>query len=326
MSDSNRGLISYKDNPSVVEDFWNLVPGLSSLWKPEEYTEPDILQEVITKYLKQVDTLKDKHYLVYVHILSDNSVYVGMTGTSMQRRAGSTGSAYKDTLYNDFYIHMQELGGWDNAKHYTLVQGLYYDQAIAYEELFTRLFEDAGYCIFNRKYGCKGHRHTAETRQKIGEAGIGRRLSIESKQKISKANKGRVRSQETIAKHKASLALYWADAEHHQLHRDRCSEGNRNRQCGKHLSESTKQKLRCARIGTHISDEWRKHLSESHKGIMPNNAKIIVATLPDGSVLEFPSGSSCAEYFGKTHDWANRYCRIGKSTPEGISFRYKEIQ
>lgn len=325
MEELNRGLISYKDNPSVVEDFWRLVPGLSSLWKPEDYSDPNILHEVINKYLQQVDTLKDKHYLVYVHILSNNAVYVGMTGTSMQRRAGSTGSAYKDTQYNDFYNLMQELGGWDAAKHYTLVQGLFYDQAIAYEELFTRLFEDAGYYILNRKYGCKGHKHTDETRHKIGKASTGHRLSAESRQKISKANKGRTKSAETIKKHKASLATYWMDNTHHQLHRARCGEGNRSRQCGKHLSESTRKKIGDAHRGMPVSDEWRKHLSESHKGLIPNNAKTIVATLPDGTELEFPSGNSCAEYFGKTHDWANRYCRTGKLTPEGISFRYKEI-
>lgn len=324
MADSNRGLISYTSNPSIVESFWQLIPELTQVWKPGECTDSNVISSALEDYLEYVDILKDMHYLVYVHILPDNSVYVGMTGSSMQRRGGSGGSAYKDTIYNDFYDAMQKLGGWDVARHYVLAQGLLYDQAIAYEELFTRLFEDAGYHIFNRKYGCKGHRHTEATKQKIGIKSLGHKLPFEAKQRISKANSGRVKSQDTLEKQRKSLATYWEDDEHHKLHSIICAEGNRMRQCGKHLSETTKKKLGDARRGLQFSEEWRNHLSESHKGVVPSNAKIVIAHMPDGNLIEFSSGTACAEYFGKSHGWAIRYCNSGKSTPEGISFSYKE--
>lgn len=50
MSESNRGLISYSDRDydSLVKDFWDLVPKLTALWKPEADADPGV---VLGKFL-----------------------------------------------------------------------------------------------------------------------------------------------------------------------------------------------------------------------------------------------------------------------------------
>ena len=45
MADSNRGLISYSDRDydSLMKDFWELVPTLTDLWKPEADADPGVV-------------------------------------------------------------------------------------------------------------------------------------------------------------------------------------------------------------------------------------------------------------------------------------------
>lgn len=45
MADSNRGLISYSDRDydSLMKDFWDLVPKLTALWKPEADADPGVV-------------------------------------------------------------------------------------------------------------------------------------------------------------------------------------------------------------------------------------------------------------------------------------------
>ena len=45
MSDTNRGLISYtsRDYDSIMAEFWDLVPKLTDLWKPEADADPGVV-------------------------------------------------------------------------------------------------------------------------------------------------------------------------------------------------------------------------------------------------------------------------------------------
>jgi len=53
MSDRSKGLIKYtsRDYNSIVEEFWNLVPKLTELWKPEADADPGV---VLGKYLASI--------------------------------------------------------------------------------------------------------------------------------------------------------------------------------------------------------------------------------------------------------------------------------
>lgn len=327
MADSNRGLIPYtdRDYDSLVKDFWELVPKLTDLWKPEADADPGLLRSILDEYLASIIGREDAHYLVYVHILPDNRVYVGMTGDNLYRRSGEDGKNYQDTKYNDFYNGVQEVGGWDKVAHYVLAQGLTYSIALQYEELFTRLFEDSGYIIFNRKYGVNGLKHTDSTKQKISQAGRGHKVSADTRHKISVANTGKERTAETIERQRNSVIQYYANPDNYNKHQKKCAEINRRRQCGKKLSEDTKQKISNALKGRKMSQEWLVNLSSAHIGQVPANAKPIIAKFPDGSEKEFISATDCSTYFGKHHDWARRICTSGGYTNFGVVLSYKEV-
>lgn len=327
MADSNRGLIPYTDRDynSLVEDFWALVPKLTDLWKPEADADPGVLRSILDEYLATVVGREDAHYLVYAHILPDNRVYVGMSGDSLYRRSGEDGKNYRDTKYNDFYTGVQEVGGWDKVAHYVLAQGLTYLIALHYEELFTRLFEDAGYTIFNRKYGVNGLKHTESTKQKISQAGVGHMVSEATRHKISVANTGKKRTSEMVERQRNSVMQYYANPDNYTKHQKKCAEINRRRLCGKKLSDDTKQKISNTLKGRKMSQECLAKMSASHIGQVPVNAKPVIAKFPDGSEKEFISATACSTYFGKTHDWARRICNSSGCTNFGVTLSYKEV-
>ena len=91
----------------------------------------------------------------------------------------------------------------------------------------------------------KGKKHTDETKQKMSKTQSGKRLSDEHKRKIGDANRGKV-------------------------HGDRLTDSGRKRisyaNKGKTLSEEQIQKLRNIHLGSHLTDETRKHMSLAHLG------------------------------------------------------------
>lgn len=322
MSDStSRGIIKYtsRDYDSIMQDFWSIVPTLTELWKPEAEADPGV---VLGKFLASAADLINRHYLVYAHILPDKSAYVGMTGTSVQDRSGKDGTMYINHQ-SGLYQAAQQFGGWNNIEHYTLLQGLTYEQAVRCEELFTELFEAAGYKMFNKRYGYKGYKHTAEARAKIAQSSASRSPSPETRQKISAANSGKVRTAEQVQAARRRMKAYYTP-ERRKAHSQLCKEGNRLRQCGTHLSSETKNKISEKLCGRAMSDDWKSKISQSLQGNIPSNAKRVIAVV-DGQEIEFESCAECSRHFGKHSDWASSYCRTNKITPEGIQLRYKEV-
>ena len=55
MADQTQGLIPYssRDYNSLMEEFWALVPVLTSLWKPEADADPGV---VLAKYLARLQS------------------------------------------------------------------------------------------------------------------------------------------------------------------------------------------------------------------------------------------------------------------------------
>lgn len=324
MADSNRGLINYasRDYNSLMDEFWALVPKLTDLWKPEadsEYSKEE-LRTILDNYLTKVEAMRDLHYLVYVHILPDNRAYVGMTGTSMQDRAGCNGNMYR---YCELFDAANSFGGWDNIAHYVLAQGLSYQDALNVEEAFTKMFEAAGYNMINKKCGLKGFKHSDETKRILSEASLGRKLSEETKQKLHNLHAGKPKSAEAIEKQRNSLKAYYTD-EQRAKHRELCLEGNRARQCGRPLSDDTKHKISSTLKGRQMSDDWKAKIATSLLGNVPKNAKKVVATLSDGTILSFESSAACDRYFHKYSGWSGEHIRNNTAAGDNIQLRYME--
>jgi len=164
--------------------------------------------------------LENKQYSVYQHKNKINGkVYIGITSTSLEKRAGLNGNNYsKNTL---FYRAIQKYG-WDNFEHTIMYTGLGYHEAAEKEKDLIRAFHSTdplfGYNLSsggesgnagchmsselkaihsaamsgrnNPFWGCFGELHPA----------FGRRHSEETKEKIGAAHRGKIVSDSTKKK------------------------------------------------------------------------------------------------------------------------------
>lgn len=208
-------------------------------------------------------------FKLYVHIVPNNKLYIGITSYTLAHRFGNEGSGYMKNVR--FYKAIQKYG-WDNIQHILLLEHL--DKATAEEcekylilkykttnaefgynisaggecghygckasdELRERLsdihkdigFTEAQYEAFFGNNYWQGRHLTNEHKQKIREKAIGRKHTEETKQKLSELKKGKPSPRK-----------------------------------GKHLSDETKEKLRQANLGKKASDETKAKLKGLHSG------------------------------------------------------------
>ena len=114
---------------------------------------------------------------------------------------------------------------------------------------------------YNMKPGGAGGgllRHSAETREKMSQAHLGRTFSAEAREKLRQANLGKTVSAETREKlRQASLG---------RTHSDETREKMRRANLGKTVSAETREKLRQASLGKTHSAETREKLRHSSLG------------------------------------------------------------
>lgn len=113
-----------------------------------------------------------KKYIVYCHTNKINGKkYIGITGDSLQKRAGLNGSYYKGCTY--FYNAIQKYG-WENFNHEILFQNLTKEEASQKEfkliDLYNTTDHKYGYNL--REGGYTGYTFTVseQTRKKISQA------------------------------------------------------------------------------------------------------------------------------------------------------------
>lgn len=119
-------------------------------------------------------------YTVYKHTSPSGKVYIGITGTTPQKRWAA---GYRHSPH--FYAAIKKYG-WGNIKHEILADRLPKEVAEKMEvELIAR------YKATDRQYGYNadlggstGVKHTPETREKIGNANRKRVWTPEARQKI----------------------------------------------------------------------------------------------------------------------------------------------
>lgn len=92
--------------------------------------------------------MQQKKYLIYLHRNKINGrCYVGQTGTTIQKRWGVNGIAYKKQEY--FYSDIEKFG-WDNFDHIILEQNLSKDEVNDREKYWIKYYHalaPQGYCL-----------------------------------------------------------------------------------------------------------------------------------------------------------------------------------
>lgn len=130
------------------------------------------------------------NYSVYVHIVPNGKLYIGITGQKPIYR-WDNGNGYKKTP--QFWTAIEEYG-WDNIKHLVLITGLKKEIAKACEIALIDKYHsndpEYGYNIALGSY------HAEESKRKNALAHIGKqyhlgfKASEESRKRMSEAHKG----------------------------------------------------------------------------------------------------------------------------------------
>ena len=191
----------------------------------------------------------DKKYFVYEHINKINGkIYIGVTCQAPHLRWGNNGCHYKDNEH--FYRAMQKYG-WNNFDHIILFENLSVESASKLEyELIQRYHSNrADYGYNHASGGIDSFTFNEDSKLKMRNAKLGRKLSQSTKSKISQANSGE--------------NAYW----YQKHHSEESNQKNREKHLGKVTSEETKIKISEHNIGKHfMSDDAKKHLSKVKSG------------------------------------------------------------
>ena len=163
---------------------------------------------------------QDHHYTIYCHRNKiNNKAYIGQTGeipyTRRWQGHGISGFPYAKCTYFQRAIIKY---GWNNFEHFILMDNLTQEEANHYESVYIALFDTInplyGYNLARgggnhkhteatkkkisenhadfsgEKHPLWGKHHSEETKEKLRQAALGRKLSQETKNKISNATKG----------------------------------------------------------------------------------------------------------------------------------------
>lgn len=140
-----------------------------------------------------------------------------------------------------------------------------------YELLYWQQYKDCGFRMLNLMTPGNSAKHSDETKTKISESLKGNKYAVgykhteDTKRKISLFNKGKKRSVESVKKGSLKRVGKSLSAEH-KLNISNGQKGNTY--ClGRKMSDESKKKMRDAAKGKIISEETRRKISESCKGI-----------------------------------------------------------
>lgn len=193
------------------------------------------------------------NYKLYIHILPNNKVYVGITCKAVETRWRKNGEGYAKHRY--FWRAIQKYG-WDNIQHIVLADHLSKDWACKLEQELIRELKanekEFGYNLslggeFNAGFHYK---RTSEWIERQREMMIGTHHSEETKRKLSEINRNR----DPAIREKISQSLKKSGAERAAKRKETL---RRKHPDGIHLSDEHKAKLSVAMRGKKKSEETK---------------------------------------------------------------------
>ena len=215
-----------------------------------------------------------------MHISPSNKKYIGITSITVNQR-WRKGKGYKN---NQYFTKAINKYGWDNFQHIIVARNLAEDEAkwleIALINRWNSTDTRYGYNITNGGEGNKGKCHSEETKNKIRDKNTGKFCGKNNPMYGKDWREGK--SQEEIDEH--------------------------NRKISKALKGRT------------FSEEARKKLSESHKGILKGKnsplAKEVIC-ITTGEI--FGSMTEAGEYYNIGHKSISACCKGRQKTAGKLS-------
>lgn len=205
---------------------------------------------------QEIEQLKAEHNVkVYCYTSPSGKKYIGITGKTLEQRAGRNGSEYVSC--KRFYNAIQKYG-WDNFTKEILIDNLTYQEAFQKEKELIALYDttnpEKGYNLsLGGEAPFLGRHHTAETKEKLRQVSTehsywrGKHIPEEVKEKI------RIKNQLNFS-------------------------GEKNPMFGKHHTEETKEKIRKTFQERGISQK-EKNPNYGKTGSKNPNSKTIYAII-----------------------------------------------
>ena len=186
-----------------------------------------------------------------MHITPNNKRYVGITKSNPKYRwKNGYGYASSPHFYNAILKY-----GWDNIEHIIIASDLSEEQACELEKNLISEYDltnpENGYNVCIGGEGTNGYRHTEESKQKLREATIN---SLNNGQREQISNAVKKRWEEGA----------YANRKHNQVTWNK----------GHTKEDDPRIAKYCRKVGEfHHTEEAKRKMSKSHKGIPAHNRK-----------------------------------------------------
>ena len=226
--------------------------------------------------------IKNKKWVLYIHILKQNpeQVYIGITSQQPPSKRWDCGRGYKHCP--KMWQAIQKFG-WDNFEHKILQFNLTQQEAEKLEKEYILKYDSINKG-FNTSPG------------------------------------GRLLPQQSIQKMSNSLKEYYKKNKHpwtNRHHTEQTKQKIRQSQLGTHLSEKTKEKLSQAHKGKKQSEDWiKKRTSSQKKKVLCIESNKIYESAKDCCIAEF------GEFIKGTTNDIRAVCRGERPTCKGKHFQY----
>ena len=130
-----------------------------------------------------------RKYLIYIHITPSMKVYVGQTYMGNEENRWRKGEGYKSNKH--FYYAIKKYG-WDNIKHYILVDNVSSEDIDTLEREYIIKFDS-----YNQSYGYNldiggntNKTHSESTKEKIRNTESGKQVTDETRVKLKNSHLG----------------------------------------------------------------------------------------------------------------------------------------
>lgn len=252
----------------------------------------------------------------------NGKIYIGQTRRPIHKRLAEHETGKNDRcrlIYRAIKKH-----GWEKFEkdYYECPdEDLNFDEELLVREMDT--LAPWGYNL--REGGGSNGKPCEETRRKLRESKIGKKLSDETKQKLRESRLGKTASEETTKKMSEAQRGdkgYWYGKTHSKETKQKCREAN----TGKTHTEETKQRMSEAKTGIPKSDEHKKKMSEAKRGEKNSTSKIVYQYDLEGNL--FGSFGSCGEaglYLNKGGTNISKCARGRLKTAYGFKWSYTKL-
>ena len=213
--------------------------------------------------------MAEENYKLYVHTSPSGRQYVGITRQEPAEKRWQHGA--KNYANNVYFCRAILKYGWENFSHEVICDGMSKEEAALAERMLISVLGTRapyGYNETDGGFGAPGSKANVGSKrtpqQRANMSEIQKKMCQDGRNKIAERNK---KSGALTSKRMREFWAAMSPEDRRQYAKkmlaSRNFRGEKNPNYGKHASEETKAIWHKQRAGRQLTDEWRKHISET---------------------------------------------------------------